>query len=287
MVKITDDKIRSIKNNLFHRSQNSISDYYNFDWHNYQGEIDTDKVNSSQALTIDFWGCLNTSLRKTELINFFFGKSENDWEIKFEYVDKTLLSETRPTQIDVLIESETCVLVFESKFTEKDGGGCSQVNKTKRNLYQCNGNYEDQINPTNNIKSKCALTGKGIKYWDYIDTLTDYKKGENFAPCPFVNGEYQWMRNICFTEAFGKKYDKNAECFLVYLESTKCAISNKVFNGKYLGKLKGRLNNNSSLSAKSYNDLIKMAISYLHFDSSEKQVWMDLMKWMEKKESLL
>ena len=234
-------------------------------------------------MLFDFWGCLDISPRKTELINHFFGKNEPNWNIKLEYVDKTLLSEQRPTQIDVIVESESYVIIIESKFTEQDGGGCSQITKTKENVYQCNGNYAEQTNPTNGIKSKCALTGKGIQYWDYIDILTNYNKGADYTPCPFVKGEYQWMRNICFAEAYGRKYGKRSESFLVYYESTRCVISNKVADGTYLGKLKGMIKNVSSLSPKSYNELIKMAISYLHFDVREKQVWMELQKWMAEK----
>jgi len=33
---------------------------------------------------------------------------------------------------------------------------------------QCNGNYEMQTNPVNEEKARCALTGKGIRYWELI-----------------------------------------------------------------------------------------------------------------------
>lgn len=277
-------KIKSIKKNLFYRSINSIDDYFNFDWHNYNGNIDTDKINSSQALAIDFWGCLKLSPYKNQLINIFFDKNNDDWEIKYEYVDKSILSEKRPTQIDVIVESETCAIIIESKFTEQDGGGCSQTNKTKQGFYQCNGKYEEQINPINNIKSKCALTGKGIKYWDYIDILTDFRKGKSYNPCPFNGGEYQWMRNICFAEAYANIKHKKNECFLVYYKSEKCSISKKVDNKIYLGKLKGKIKNPKSFLPISYNQLLEKAILYLDCDIGERQVWVDLQKWIKDKE---
>ena len=275
-------KIESIKKNLFYRSINSIDDYYNFDWHNYKGEIDTDKINSSQALVIDFWGCIKLSPYKNQLINLFFNKNDDNWEIIFEYKNKSLLSEKRPTQIDLIVESEACAIIIESKFTEQDGGGCSQTNKTKQGFYQCNGKYEEQINPINNIKSKCALTGKGIKYWDYIDALTDFEKDKDYNPCPFKGGEYQWMRNICFAKAYAKH--KISECYLVYYKSEKCPISKNVNNGTYLGKLKGKIKDKKSFQPISYNELLGKAISYLDFDDVEKQIWVDLQKWIKNKE---
>ena len=80
-------KIESIKKNLFHRSVNAITNYESFDWHNYKGVIDTDKINSSQALAIDFWGCLITSDRKNEFTILFFNKSEVYWKIKLVFLD--------------------------------------------------------------------------------------------------------------------------------------------------------------------------------------------------------
>lgn len=237
---IDTETIKRIKSNLFYRSINSIIDYGKFDWHKGQNKkIDTDKINSSQALAIDFWGCIITSPFKNQLINLIFNKNEKNWEVNFEYSDKSLLSETRAaTQIDILIKNDNYVMVVESKFTEKDGGSCSQVNKTKKGLFQCNGNYEEQVNPINNIKAKCALIGKGIKYWDYINELTFFSDRNDYKPCPFKKGEYQWMRNICFAEAYAKKNSVKAESYLVYLKSVKCPISKKVNNDTYLGELK-------------------------------------------------
>ncbi len=279
-MKIDIRKIESIKKNLFYRSINSIDDYYDFDWHK-----DSNKVNSSQALAIDFWGCLKLSPYKNRLINLFFNKDDDNWEIKFEYKDKSLLSEKRATQIDLIVESQTCAIIIESKFTEEDGGSCSQTKKTKQGLYQCNGKYKKQINPINKITSKCALTGKGIEYWDYIDTLTYFKKDRIYDTCPFKNGEYQWMRNICFAKAYAKDKKKINNCFLVYYKSEKCSISKKVADGSYLGKLKGKIKNPESFLALSYNELLKKAISNLKSYSVEKQIWVDLRKWMENKES--
>jgi hypothetical protein len=272
-----------IKDNIFYRSINSIKDYNTFNWHK-----DSDKINSSQALAIDFWGCLKLSPYKDQLINLIFSKNGTGWDIEFEYVNKAILSETKAsTQIDILIKNNNYVIVIESKFTEKDGGGCSQINKTKEGLYQCNGNYEDQINPKNKIKSKCALTGKGINYWNFIDELTSFSKNNTYSPCPFKNGEYQWMRNICFAEAFAKRENLKAESYLVFLKSNKCSISQKVDNNTFLGKLEGNIKSKLSFIPMSYNELVTKCILFLEFDSNEKRIWIDLEKWILNKEYLI
>ena len=117
-MKLDEKKIESIKENLFFRSQKAIPDYYSFDWHNFKGNIDTNKINSSQAIAIDFWGCLKLSQYKDQIINRLFSKNCDAWDIKFEYKNKNILSEKRPTQIDVKIESESFAIIIESKFTE-------------------------------------------------------------------------------------------------------------------------------------------------------------------------
>jgi hypothetical protein len=190
-------KIKSIKKNLFYRSQAAIDNYETFDWHQY-----SDRNNSSQALAIDFWGCLEQSPLKVQIINMLFGKDCESWKISLEFTDKALMSEIRPTQIDVLIENDHHAIIIESKFSEREGGSCSQPKKTKYYPYQCKGKYDIQTNPVNKITSKCALTGKGIKYWDLISTLTKFDKNKTYPSCPFRGEEFQWMRNICFAEAY-------------------------------------------------------------------------------------
>jgi hypothetical protein len=281
-------KINSIKANLFYRSQDAIPDYERFDWHIYRGNIDSDKPNSSQALAIDFWGCLKLSPFKDQIINALFNSNDANWDIKFEYTDSSLMSELRPTQIDVIIESKFCAIIAESKFAEANGGGCSQIRPTSKKLIQCSGDYKKQINPVNGIISECALSGKEILYWNYIDTLTKFDKNSTYPPCPFKNGEYQWMRNICFAEAYSKTHKKRTLSYLVYYKSDKCPISVKVEKNTYLGKLKDKILNTESLKPISYNNLLSTAISLLTDNKpNEKKVWIDLQKWMAAKEKYL
>jgi len=277
---LTTDKITSIKNNLFYRSLEIIPDFYTFPWHQYKGEIDTDKVNASQAIAIDFWGCLYSSKYKDELINTLFNTKSKVWSIELEYTNSELLNEPTSTQIDVLLKSSDKAIFIESKFTEK-GGNCSQPPK------KCNGNYQLQINPENEKKSKCSLTGKNIRYWEFIEKVTDYKMDSEYFSCPFKGMEYQWMRNICFAKAYSEKHSGiTTETYLFYYNSPKNHISQLVNKGNQLGSLTGNLK--TKFDTKSYNNCISLCIDYLKtIDLNEMNVWIELNKWMSDKDKKL
>jgi len=283
--KFTEEFINEVKSNLFSRSKESIENYEEFLWHKK-----ANLKNSSQVLAIDFWGCIKTSNYKDEIINLIFNKNESDWDICFEYENKSLLAEPKSTQIDILLESKGNIALFiESKFTEKDGGKCSQTQKrtdsTHKGLVQCSGNYEEQINPVNKKECNCSLTGKGIKYWEYIDKLTEFKKEETYRPCPIRGGEYQWIRNICFAEAYSENNNVKTETYLAYLDSAKCPMAIKVKDNNYLGSLKGKLNNNDAFLPISYYELLDKIIGHFEArDNDEKQVFFELKNWIKQKE---
>lgn len=278
---LTNAKINSIKKNLFHRSLDIIEDFHTFSWHQYKGNIDTDQINSSQAIAIDFWGCIHSSPYKNELINELFGTEAEEWNIELEYTDCALLNEPTSTQIDVFLQSPQKVIFVESKFTEK-GGPCTQP------LKQCNGNYEIQTNQKSGVRSKCALTGKKIRYWDFIEQVTDYKKDYDYTPCPFKGKEYQWMRTICFAKAYSDSHNKIPYApYLFYYDSPKCPISGLVGKGNYLGTLEGHLKS-PEFEAKSYNDCIEKCIDFLKSrDLDEMNVWEGLKQWISDKEARL
>lgn len=288
MAVLTNEKLESIKSNLFYRSHSAITNYEKFDWHISNKQIDADRIKSSQALMIDFWGCLKVSPQKDSIINHLFKKEDFGWEIKFEYSERSLLNEPRPTQIDVILKSKTHAVIIECKFTEYDGGSCSQPQKDNKGFIRCNGNYEEQLNPANNKMSKCALSGKQIKYWEYVSRHTTFDKENTYVPCPFKKGEYQWMRNICFEQAFSEEYEVNTDSYLVYYESNKCQISKKVKNGTYLGSLTNNIINPLTFQPKSYNNMLFEIINHLELiDVVEKKIWLELQEWMKNKEAQL
>ena len=278
---IEETKIKSIKNNIFPHSVNSIKDYQNFDWHKNK-DIDTDKIQSSQAVVIDFFGLLKLSPHKDLIINSLFNKSGYEWSIEFEYTDSSVLKEPKSTQIDVIISNSQNIILIESKFTENDSGECSQP--TSKPIKQCNGNYEEQINPKNGLKNKCALTAKNIKYWEYIPKIYKFNNIENYCPCPFKDNKYQIMRNLCFGKALSEKKNIIVENYLIYYEHEICPIHKKILEGNYLDELTIYLLDKNALKTLSYNQMLEKIIYLLNEkDKNECQNWVELKKWLNNK----
>ena len=61
----------------------------------------------------------------------------------------------------------------------------------RRGLRQCDGNYASQINPANGAMARCALTGKGILYWQHIPELFGLGAEQDYHPRPFRGDHYQ------------------------------------------------------------------------------------------------
>lgn len=287
---INQEKIDQIKSNLFHRSKDAVWDYHTFPWHKSKsGEIDSDKAKSSQALTIDVFGCLKNSPILNLLINRFFNfGEENTWEVIFEYTDRNALNELTASQIDVFLKGRLVNVFIECKFCETSGGPCSQTKRLKnRSFAQCSGNYELQKNPVNNVEAKCSLTGKGIKYWDFASEIFSLSPNEDYYPCPFKGEAYQFMRNIAFSRAISRLNNLPSYNFLFYFDSTICPFKRKVEKKKQFGILSKIILDRGLIKTFSYQEFIKSCIEISEFEKNmnEKKVWVDLNDWLSKKEA--
>ncbi len=98
---------------------------------------------------------------------------------------------------------QSAVLLIECKFPE-GGGTCSQT-KQRAGKKQCNGNFSEQVNPVNGLKSRCALTVKGIRYWKNIPAMMELDADIDHSPCPFAKDTYQWMRNAVLAHVVGER----------------------------------------------------------------------------------
>jgi len=104
----------------------------------------------------------------------------------FEY-EVCTLGEPRPTQVDLFLPRRGGNVAIECKFWEGGLSPCSQVRKV------CNGDYASQ--PRRQRGQRCALTEKGIKYWDYIPRLFNWPADQDHRPCP-IRRPYQLVRNV-------------------------------------------------------------------------------------------
>ena len=198
----------AVRDNLYPASHGAIEDWRAFPWHRDRAnQIQAHKAHSSQAIAIDVFGTLKMSADRDRVLNAIAERvgvaSGSPWAITLEWMDSDrLLREPRPTQVDVLAVGSLAALVIECKFTEPGGQWqCSQTAVSRSGKRQCNGSYADQINPGNGVRAHCALTGKGIRYWEYIPEAFALDPGVDHTPCPFKGDAYQWMRNAVLAAA--------------------------------------------------------------------------------------
>ena len=266
-----------IKKNIFYKAHPIVDSFPHNRWHRYAYA-----KNSSQALAIDVFGFLKLSESKVDIINSLFNVKEKNWDVDFEFSDENLLNENKyPTCIDVKLESKNIIILLECKFTEKDGGTCSQTKINKRiKQAQCNGNYELQINPINIKENYCALNEKDIKYWDYISKIYKIDTSKPISPCPFKNGNYQWMRNLCTGYVLNKNYKKDVKVYICYADFPFCAFKRKI-DGKYIQKINSIIRQDYHISTITYQRIIDAGIKLS--SEPEHSDWLNLKEWIEKK----
>lgn len=257
-------RIEQIKENIFPGAWASIDDWASFPWHMGRDERpDTHKPHSSQALAIDVFGTLQAHPYRNQLTVLMMrlafpggGPSSVNWNVGKE-VEVHSLGEPRPTQLDAQLEGEADEVAVESKFCEAAAGPCSQPKSR-----QCNGRYELQENPENGVTARCALTGKGIRYWDYIPSLFDLDtQRDHPGECPFRDGKYQYMRNFVAAESLARQGDRPKKSYfiLLYAEGDLFPMSQEVGSPSSPWNLwRGRLNEESRrrTAAISVQDLV-------------------------------
>jgi len=226
-------ELRRIEANIFPVARAAIGDPMKFDWHRSRGSIDTWQSNSSQALCIDLFGTLNQVPEKESVLGQIAGRlglrGDGPWEIRLEWTEHgNPLNERRRSQVDAAAIGRKSIILFECKFTEKFGG-CSQPmprgDGAHKGKFQCNGNYEPQTNPITNINASCALTGKGIHYWDYIPELFALDSFQVYQPCPFRGQWYQLMRNLTLAAALQEKSNKTTAVAVIYANHPNSAMT--------------------------------------------------------------
>jgi hypothetical protein len=281
--------ITAIQANLFLEAHNAISNWESFPWHKgASGQPDTHKLNSSQALAIDVFGTIMTRAERTSILNRLADElgfpQSNHWDLHLEWVSTSnpLREINQHTQVDVLAESKDALIFFECKFTETDGGTCSQprplIKGAHKGLVQCNGNYAPQTNPITGKVNRCALSAKGIRYWDVIPEVFKFDAGANYSPCPFAGTWYQWMRNITNAHAIAQENGRRAAFCLVYADAPGLAMSEMVHSNRWQDFIAHVRLDHMPVLAISYQDVLKMADEADHAGG-----WEVLNQWVAHK----
>jgi hypothetical protein len=142
------------------------------------------------------------------------------------------MREKTPTFLDAVARSPRTLILFECKFSENDGGACSQTRPLptgrRKGLRQCNGHYVPQVNPANKLEGRCALSAKGIAYWDFIPDVFGYSAETSIAPCPFAGPWFQWMRNLTTAYAVAKRHRLQPAFVMAFADGPGLAMAQRI-----------------------------------------------------------
>ncbi|MBD3233218.1 MAG: hypothetical protein GF315_05795 [candidate division Zixibacteria bacterium] len=282
-----DSKTReSVKKNIFSHSLPSVEPWDEFLWHyNNRQRCDTNQLNSSQALAISVFGYLKLVAQSERdlVMNTLALKlglpHGGPWEVDLEWLDKeNRLREKRRSQIDAVARSPNALIFFECKFTEKDGGSCSQTQRLKGHV-QCDGNYREQVDRINGIKSQCALSGKGIRYWEVIPQVFNCSSDSDQEPCPFAGPWYQWMRNIVLCYEIARSLYVTPAFVIAYADSEHFSVSKKDWS-----EFKAILNRDAIIfDTISYQNLLKIACDIIKSSDLDDSIWKELRLWVDRR----
>ena len=158
-------------------------------------------MTSSQALSQSVFANLR-ALGKLEILAeirdddgqpVFAGPSGPEPRMTMEY-QVTSLGEPRPTSVDAFFDGDYRIAV-ECKLAEAEVGYCSRPelkpNDAAYDREYCDGRYARQRRRA----ALCALTARGIKYWDHIPRLFKWSATQEHNPCP-LRTTYQLVRNV-------------------------------------------------------------------------------------------
>lgn len=280
---------RSIEANIFPYARAAIDTWGSFRWHGAAGEAcDAYKEHSSQALSIDVFGTLKLHPARHAVFNALAADlglpADGPWEVTLEWHDPdNVMAEKQPTWVDAVARGPGTLILFECKFTEPDGGSCSQTHPIasgrRRGTRQCTGNYLWQANPVNGRAARCALTAKGIRYWDLIPGVFGYAADLDYAPCPFAGPWFQWMRNLTTCAAVGRAQGLQPAFVVVYADGPGLPMAARVGSPDWRW-LEARVNLAAvTFRAISYQALLALAASAAPPDP----IWPELLKWVQRK----
>ena len=279
---------KRLERNNFPAAHQACEPWEAFPWHAGRGgAIDTHVAHSSQALAIDVFGTIKTSSQRDSILDALAKilglPTGGPWTITLEWVARaSLLNEPRPTQVDVYAENPWSVILFECKFTEQDGGACSQTVKRKDSI-PCNGNYVQQINHDNDMTSRCALSGKGIQYWDIIPKVFHFDVQTDYQPCPFAGPAYLWMRNLVVAYKVARQKNKQPAVVIVYADSPDLPMAQKVRSPEWTEFTQTVRQDNVPLHVLSYQEILTLVQHTTRHGQGDQSIWMDLDEWVNRK----
>lgn len=287
-----DDILRArVENNLFPAARAAVEPWDHFPWPPNGKAPDTWQTNSSQALAIDFFGTLKMvpAAERGAVLGRLAASlrlpDSGPWKVELEWVNPCdRLNEPRQSQVDAIAMGAHTRILFECEFRERDGGTCSQTTPqpvgSKAKLPQCDGRYEMQKNPVNGKTARCALTGKGIRYWDFIPNVFQMSSTADPMPCPFDGPWYQWMRNLVLADAIRRSEARQTSVVIVYADHPNLPFANKLKSSKWTEFVRALRTDEVQLHPISYQELLRVAVDAV---GSKNAMWGKLENWVMRK----
>jgi hypothetical protein len=215
-----------------------VEPWEKFRWHGASGDsCDTYKEKSSQALAIDVFGTLQQSDDRDAIFDHLATSlglpAGGPWQLGLEWRDPdNQLNEKQRTWVDAVARSPRCIIFFECKFTEPDGGGCGQtvpiLTGRRKGFRQCNGGYVPQHPTPEGPHERCILTLKGMRYWDYIPLVFRLDPDRSYLPCPFAGPWFQWMRNLTSCYAVARAAQLQPAFLVIYADDRRLHMAQRV-----------------------------------------------------------
>lgn len=147
-------------------------------------------------------------------------------------------------------------------------------------MEQCSGAYVEQVNPVNGVSARCALSGKGIRYWEFVPEVLALDPRSDYRPCPFASGWYQWMRNLVAARALSKESGLPVTFIVVYADGP-FPMAGKVKFEEWQRLVESTSGRAVPLRAVSYQQLLAWAETAAAPD--EGPIVRDLTAWIERK----
>lgn len=244
-------------------------------WHPH-----ADRVHSSQALAVDVFGTLQLAPDRDQVLTAWAETLQlpaaGPWSVQLEFKDPlNLLNERQPTMVDVCLRNPQLLLFVECKFTEADGGACTQTQPSKKSPPPCNGNYTFQTHAQSPAPARCALTAKAIRYWEVIPTIFTYAAHTDYTPCPFAGPAYQWMRNMVIAFRLAQHEQRQAAFVVLSVAHPRLPMARKNWEPFTRTLRPGVL----AFRTTTFQDLLAVARQA----GTEPTRWQTLQQWVENK----
>jgi hypothetical protein len=130
---------------------------------------------------------------------------------------------------------------------------------------------------------RCALTRKGVRYWEVVPEIFQVCADATYSPCPFAGGEYQWMRNLVLARELSRTTGLTAGFCVVFADHPALPFLKHLQSHAWSRLNEMLIPATVPFSWFSYQDLMQRAIRDLKTAGSDTSSWERLRDWVVAK----